>query len=289
MHLPAWVKLFIPPIVWVVLAPFRRRAGPPVPEWEYLPDGWPAAADTRKVKGWNVQEVVDAYRTKWPAFVERMNAAGPLDVSPEATLPAQSNLVFHNTIMAFAYVLAAAARQKKSLSMLDWGGGPGHYYLIAQRLLPAVRFEYSCKDVAVLAEYGQTLWPEAHYYSDNRCFERQYDLVMASGSMHYVCDWRDLLSKLAGSAGEYLFVTRLPTVERAASFVFIQRPYAYGYNTEYTGWCLNRADLLQQAEAAGLALVREFVTGERPVIANAPEQCVYRGFLFQRGPAPEAP
>jgi hypothetical protein len=84
------------------------------------------------------------------------------------------------------------------------------------------------------------------------------------------------------AAAGFLFVTRLPVVQTHASFVFVQRPYAYGYNTEYWGWCLNQAEFLAQASQAGLTLVREFVTGEAPVITDAPEQCEYRGFLFQR-------
>jgi len=33
---------------------------------------------------------------------------------------------------------------------------------------------------------------------------------------------------------------------------------------------------------AQVTLVREFVIGEQPPIANAPEPCQYRGFLFRR-------
>jgi putative methyltransferase (TIGR04325 family) len=288
MHLPDWVKLFIPPVVWVALAPFRSASKRPTPEWEYLPNGWPSAAE-KEIKGWDVQEIAEVYRAKWSVFVERMSGTGPMDMSPEAVNPAESDLVFHNTIMAFAYALAVAARQKDTLSLLDWGGGPGHYYLMAQRLLPGVKIEYACKDTPVLARYGQSIWPEARYFTDDTCFHQPYDLVVASGAMHYVKDWKELLFKLAGAARPYLFVTRLPIVRRAESFVFVQRPYAYGYNTEYAGWCLNQAEFLRQAENAGLVLVREFVTGEQPAIAKAPELCVYRGYLFRRelaaGPA----
>jgi len=73
----------------------------------------------------------------------------------------------------------------------------------------------------------------------------------------------------------------MPFVLQAPSFVFVQRPYMYGYNTEYLGWCLNLTDFLNETSRLGLELVREFVVGERPRIINAPEQCQYRGFLFR--------
>jgi putative methyltransferase (TIGR04325 family) len=167
------------------------------------------------------------------------------------------------------------------MSMLDWGGGIGHYYILAKALLPDVEIDYHCKDVPVLADYGAQLLPGQHFCADESCLERTYDFVMASGSMHFTEDWPSLLAGLAKATDGYLYVTRQPTVLEVASFVFIQRPYAYGYNTEYLGWCLNRAEFVGQAEKQGLSLVREFVLAERPPIADAPEQCQYRGFLFR--------
>ena len=77
-----------------------------------------------------------------------------------------------------------------------------------------------------------------------------------------------------------MFITRLPIVHQVASYVMVQRPYEYGYNTEYLGWCLNKDEFLQYATSINLILIKEFVIGENPVIYNAPESCQYWGFLF---------
>jgi putative methyltransferase (TIGR04325 family) len=164
--------------------------------------------------------------------------------------------------------------------MLDWGGAIGHYYLISQKLLPDLQIDYHCKDVPVLAEYGRSLFPQAHFYTDQTCLERKYDFVLVSGSFQYFQDWASSLKKLARATGEYLFVTRLPIVQQAPSYVMVQRPYDYGYNTEYLGWCLNRNEFLKQTENLGLKLVREFIAQESPYVTLAPEQPEYRGFLF---------
>jgi putative methyltransferase (TIGR04325 family) len=273
----------IPPLIWRTLR--KLRSHPAIKftpqEWEYISDGWRAAQADPKIKGWNVQDVLEAYKTKWPTFVKNLEGAMPFGISPEAILPAQVDLVFHNTIMCFAYALALSSRQKASISMLDWGGGIGHYFLISHALVPDLEIDYHCKDVPVLAEYGQTLFPKAHFYTDETCLERQYDFVLASTSLHYSQDWSDVLSGLARATAGYLFITRLPIVQHAPSFVFVQRPYQYGYNTEYLGWCLNRDEFLHHAADTRLTLVREFVTGEKPYIHRAPEQCEYRGYLFQ--------
>jgi hypothetical protein len=168
MNCKEFVKLFIPP---VAVRPFRRlcagikgtgaAASPALrrPEWEYIPEGWAYARTHPEVKGWNVQDVLEIYKQKWPRFVAMVQGTGPLGVAHESDLATNADINSHNTVMAFAYALALAAHHKDTLSILDWGGGIGHYYLLAQALLPDVRIEYHCKDVPLLAEYGAKLFP----------------------------------------------------------------------------------------------------------------------------------
>ncbi len=283
MNAKELVKLFVPPLFIKLCrrVRFGAREKKPFIEWEYIPEGWEYGRMSTEVKGWNVESVLDVYKRKWPKFSAMTRGTGPLGIAHESPLTGSEDIDSHNTIMSFAYVLARAAHRLDALSMLDWGGGIGHYHLLAQALLPDVRIEYHCKDLPLLAEYGAKLFPDQDFCADDSCLERTYDLVMASSSMHYTEDWQELLARLARSARRYLYVTRLPTVLRVPSFVFIQRPYACGYNTEYLGWCLNRAELLSEAEKSGLTPVREFVIAERPFIVKAPEQCQYRGFLFR--------
>ena len=282
-----WIRDWIPPALLRLLRRLRhgRKA---IVEWEALPEGWAYAESHAEVKGWNRPEIVDVYREKWSQFVELVSGTGPLGIAHESTVVQNKDLASHNAMMAFAYVLAQAAHGKESLSLLDWGGGIGHYCLIAQATLPQVDIDYHCKDVPLLADYGTGLLPEQSFYSDESCLDRGYDLVMASASMHYTEEWRQLLRRFVGACQGYVYITSLPIVREAASFVFVQRAYAYGYNTEYIGWCLNRDEFLAEAQLAGLDLVREFVVGHSPVIVGAPEQNEYWGFLF-RGSACEQP
>jgi putative methyltransferase (TIGR04325 family) len=166
--------------------------------------------------------------------------------------------------------------------MLDWGGGIGHYYLLAKNLMPALDIEYHCKDAPVFAEHGQKLFHEASFHTDNSCLDRQYELVFASGSLQYSQDWSNVFSRLAAAASNYLLITRLPTVKTVPSYVFIQRPYLHGYNTEYLAWCLNRDEFMHVAQATGMQLMREFLVGDNHPIPNAPERCEYYGFLFKK-------
>jgi putative methyltransferase (TIGR04325 family) len=250
-------------------------------EWEFIPEGWAYAKEHPEVKGWNVQGVLETYKKKWPQFVAMVQGTLPLGMAHESALTTNEDICSHNTMMAYAYALALATHKKDRISMLYWGGGIGHYYLLAQALLPDVEIDYHCKDVPVLCEYGAQLFPQQHFYLDDRCFDRDYDFVLASTSMQYTEEWQPLLKRLAFVASGYLYIANLPIVQQASSFVFLQRPYQYGYNTEYLAWCLNRSEFLQTSERTGLDLVREFVYGHQPLIHGAPEQNTYRGYLFR--------
>jgi len=249
-------------------------------EWEYIPEGWERQNQDPHIKGWNIESVLEAYQANWPTFIKNLESTLPFGISPESNSTDPTNLLFHNIMMTYGCALAVASRNLSQFSLLDWGGGIGHYYLISQKLIPDLIIDYHCKDVPVLAEYGQKLFPEAHFYSDESCLSRKYDLVFASGSLHYSQNWQHTLKGFAEATKGYLFITRLPIVHQVPSYVMVQRPYHHGYNTEYLGWCLNKDELLQYAKSINLNLIQEFVIGENPRIHNAPEQCQYWGFLF---------
>jgi putative methyltransferase (TIGR04325 family) len=269
----------MPPLLLRTLRRFRVESE--VTEWVYIPDGWAYAKSHGEVKGWNVPDILDVYKKKWPKFESLVQGTAPLGLSHESTLTTTIDINTHNMIISFAYAIALASHGLESLSMLDWGGGIGHYYLLAKAVLPDVRIDYHCMDVPLFTEYGSYLFPNQHFYADESCLKHKYDFVIASGSLHYAEAWQKLLAGLAGATQEYLYIARLPIVLQTSSYVFLQRPYSYGYNTEFLAWCLNRTSFLDETERLGLILLREFFTAEHRQIKNAPGECEFRGFLFR--------
>jgi putative methyltransferase (TIGR04325 family) len=255
------------------------QSPPAPPHWEYVPEGF-----AREAKGWNVGAISDAYREKWPSYLAAIEGTNPLGVNHE--VPSGQSVGFedhgaHNMLVSYAYVLALAARRRDRISLLDWGGGVGHYLALSRALVPGVEIDYHCRDVPVLAEHGRELFPEASFYDDDSCLQRSYDLVLASASLQYAPDWKATLAALAGATDGLLYVTRAPVALRSPSFVVLQRAYDYGYDTEYLGWVFNREELLATAREAGGRLVREFLLSAWLSAAGAPEAPVtHRGFLF---------
>jgi len=253
-------------------------------EWEYVPEGW-QSLDIGG--GWNHPSIAARQRYLWPIYSELIEGTGPLAFrfyTKGAVTPTDEHA--HNLFMTFAYVVARASRHRDRLAVLDWGGGIGYYALIAKRLLPDQDFDYVVRELAGLAQLGRELMPWVSFETDEAiCLSRRYDLVVASCSIHYTHDWQATLSRLAAVARDWLFVTRVPIIRHAKSFVVVQRPHDYGYQTEYLSWIINRDELLAHMEGLGLTLEREFIAGPRAKVHNAPEASETFGFLFRSAAA----
>jgi putative methyltransferase (TIGR04325 family) len=268
------VAYYVPPLL---VDAIRHLAS----EWEYLPQGWHDGDPA--LSGWNDQSVAAAQEKHWPILVRNLHGPGPLGVSHFPWSSTREDRADHNAMMTYGYVLARAARKKHRLSILDWGGGVGHYYLYSKALVPEVEIDYHCYDLPALCAAGRKLLPDVQFHDDaSDLFERRFDLIVSSSSLQYFEDWRTVLRKLATTTGDFLYIARLPTVSREPSFVVAQTPYHAGYYTQYRGWFLNRQELLACAGEAGMELEREFVFAEEWHVRGAPEKGECRGFLLRR-------
>jgi putative methyltransferase (TIGR04325 family) len=284
------VRAVLPPFIFNALRRLRNRFATREPEWEYVPDGWARARTDPRVRGWNVDAVTERYRLLWPEWLRALQGNGTLGVDYTRSLRSYdadarsvpSDLPWaHNAVMSYAYVLALTARDRRRLSILDWGGGVGQFLPLSEALLPAVEFEYHVKDVQALCSLGRELNPEASFYEDDSWQERRYDLAFSSSAFQFSEDWRGTLEALAKVTRDRLFISRVPIVLHSPSFVVLQRAETYGFETEFLGWFLNREEFVDCARGAGLELVREFVMMDETPAHRAPEQATYRGFLFR--------
>jgi putative methyltransferase (TIGR04325 family) len=193
----------------------------------------------------------------------------------------------HGLAMTWAYVLQRAAHRRDHtgtsapLKVLDWGSGLGHSYLLARTLWPELALAYHAFELPQMVLAARAVLPDVEFYDDREAvFSQRFDLVIASGAMHYDRDWKALLQRYADMAAPWLYITRLPTTSLAASYVFMQRVPNLGYDTEYAGWCINHAELIEAAQSCGLRLEREFLVDESAPVHGAAEPAQYRGFLF---------
>jgi putative methyltransferase (TIGR04325 family) len=276
------VQLLTPPLLLEGIRRLRGRNATAL--LEYAPQGWHTSLDGDRNQGWNVETIVAVEKEKWASFCHNLEGPKPLGFSHEdPDLSIIRSTYFHNIHITYAYVLALAARNKQRISMLDWGGGLGHYYLLGRGVLPEVEIDFHCREVPLMCEQGKELCPEVHFHPDDTCLEKDYNLVMINGSLGYFPDWQNLLARLCGAAEDYLFLTRVLVVEHSPTFVARQHTDVYNYNSEMLTQVFNRNEVLQVVARTGLQLVREFVVGPGPTVAGAAEPCLDCGWLFKRG------
>lgn len=255
----------------------RVRRGKQEPEWEVAPEGW-----NTPVRGWNVESVAEVQARRWPAYAEAIAGTAPLTVPHETDTGHIADITGHNAAMMLGYVLLLVSRGRKELAILDWGGGLGHYALLARALAPGIALDYSVWDVPRVADAGKAFSPDVRFIESRAdAVARRYDLVIASSSLWYAPEWRTDVEDLARCA-EHLYLTRMAFVSNGPSFTAIQRPVrGAAYMTEYICWIFNRDEFVSHVAGCGMELVREFLMEDGPVIKGAAEQPVYRGFLFR--------
>jgi len=262
------VRKALPPIIVDAMRRLQKAEEREEPEWEYAPLGW--ATKSLRIEGWNDESAAEVQKALFLKLLERTKTTQPLHSSYDA----------HHLLMCYAYVLALTARRKEKISLLDWGGGVGYYYLLSKVLVPNLEIEYYNYDLPRIREVGRQLLPEGTFYEDfEECLKRKYDLVLASNSLKYFENWRNIVRRLSSATHAYLYVT-LDMVINTASFVTLQRLRGMGYKTEFLSWFLNRQEFLDCVSQAGMDLVREFPI-QGTLVSNAPEQGEHRGFLFR--------
>jgi putative methyltransferase (TIGR04325 family) len=244
--------------------------------FSYEPHGWARSCSQESL-------TLSADQDKhWPVLVRNLQGTGPLGVSHLPGQITRDNGASHNTMMSYGYVLARAARNKQSVSILDWGAGLGHYYLYSKTLLPEITLDYHCYEVPALCQSGRRRLPDVQFHEGaDHLAGARFDLVISSSSLHYFENWREIASVLAARTGGFLYVARLMVVSRVPSFVVKQRVYDQSRPTDIMSWFINREELLQHLDSIGMDLIREFVFFENWRPKNAPEKGECRGFLFR--------
>jgi hypothetical protein len=202
------IRLLLPPIFLEAIAKIRSYLTPARPEWEVMPNTdavWTAHP------GWAHRSIAETERAKWPAFLASIEGTRPFGWPHEALAGTPIDVGAHNMIVTFGYVLGRAAVRKRRISVLDWGGGIGHYYLYSRRLQPELSLDYVVKDLPSLCAVGHSLLPEPTFTSDDsQALSRNYDLVLASSSLQYNRNFYDVLGRLCDVAAGWLMVTRSP-------------------------------------------------------------------------------
>lgn len=262
------VKPIVPPVLWSIGRELRQRLVVSADRLAFAPLGWdtPLPPGGGNEAFWS--RFVERERAWCQALIARVRAEHPVLASDDATLG----------YLAFGYVVLLTARHKDKITIIDYGGNLGEYYWIGKALVPGVELEFHCKELPAIAAAGRLVSPDVRWHTDDECLDEPYDLVMFSGSLPYLRDWKAVLRRAALGTRQYLFLADIPSVRDVPTYVITQR----SGGVTNLGYLFNRSEIADTLQSSGLRLLREFTMGPHAPVANAPEQPVYAGWLFAR-------
>ena len=275
------IKEFIPPVLLNCIYNIFGLLG--ISQWKYMKEGFNYQV---KSEGWDMSEIAQVQYNKWDAYRKYISTTRPFAINHEG--PVSDMVVdpfYHNLLNSFAHILCLASIGKSRIKFLDWGGGLGHYGLLAKTVLSStdLSIDYYCYDFEPFCNYGRKVNPEFTYESDaQKLLGNKYDLILASSSIWYEKEWRNGIDTLSKYTTDYLYITRMIFVEHVPSFVALQQPDYMGYKTEYLFWIINRSEFLNYMQTRGFNLIREFEFGKVTPIYRAPENGSMKGFLFKK-------
>ena len=251
--------------------------------WKYVPEGFDYKINS---KGWDMAEIAKLQHDKWDDYVKIIKGVSPLGINHESSNSNEYvDPFFHNLLISFAYVLTLSGIKKQKINFLDWGGGIGHYGLLAEELVKPAGLEvnYFCYDFEVFGDSGKKLNPQFNFFSDgDKYLSQPFDLIVASSSIWYEKEWKHGVDKLCAHDTEYLYITRMIFIEDKPSYVALQQPSYMGYKTEYLFWVINKNEFLNYVLEKGYALIKQFEFGNVTPVFKAPEQGTMKGFLFKK-------
>ena len=152
----------------------------------------PSGSTSRKAgrvrrRGWDVETVAEAYREKWPRS-SALEGPGPLGVNHEVRagepVAARRRRRPQHARLVRLRRSRCVAHGRDRLSVLDWGGGLGHYAVLARAVLPEVELD-ALSGRALGRGARARGCPEVTFHDDDACLDRTYDLVLATGSLQY--------------------------------------------------------------------------------------------------------
>lgn len=145
--------------------------------------------------------------------------------------------------------------QKGRVRVLDFGGNIGlAYYPTFYGLPQGGDLEYHILEQEGIARAGKNFFRKAK----NKPFflgklpqsAKSYDIVHLASTIHYIDDWKKLLSRLSRLSAEYLLLVDLPAGE-IPTFVTIQNYYQSRIPVRF----FNIKEIVKAVEALGFGLI----------------------------------
>jgi putative methyltransferase (TIGR04325 family) len=125
-------------------------------------------------------------------------------------------------------IAIAAMSRRRTLNVIDFGGGAGAHFFNAQMALGGVIENinwYVVETPSMVNGASKKYVSGLQFYSDLKIASEdlgEIDLVLASSSLQYTHSPKEYLEKLIDLNAEHMFITRTPLAETGGPFISVQ-------------------------------------------------------------------
>lgn len=160
--------------------------------------------------GYEDEEIVAVVVKKTAAFKAQIKQRPVLDTGTIRTL-----------------IGAGLANSQSGLHVLDFGGGAGYHFAIAERALgQSNKVSWCVVETPAMVQLARSMEDERLRFAD--CIDRaqaelgHVDLVFTSGALQYCPDPLAYLQRLVDVGARHLYITRTELTERSEAIVSVQ-------------------------------------------------------------------
>jgi putative methyltransferase (TIGR04325 family) len=139
------------------------------------------------------------------------------------------NVLFNLNSLRVIVALHLCEIKKRSLKVIDFGGGGGFHYFVALRLLPRrIKLKWNIVETTTLVnevKKRKITDKNLHFYDNIENAKNnlnKVDLVFSSGALQYCSNPLNFLKQLTEAKGQYIFITRTPLVNADKDIFSIQ-------------------------------------------------------------------
>jgi putative methyltransferase (TIGR04325 family) len=161
---------------------------------------------------------------------------------------------------ALPFVAALAARPKRTLRILDFGGGMATSYIPLVKMLPADQpLEYVIVENEAVCREGCALMADDYQLSFRSSVPEQpdaYDIVHCGSSLQYVEDWREMLKRFAALNPMFVLFADLPAGDNVS---FVTRQFFHGRRIPVHFWSLREFILTMETVGYDLLLKARYL------------------------------
>jgi len=252
------------------------------------------------IKRWIPPAVVDTLESALPRRLQRFEVVDSWDDAErrclgyeqstlkdtEVLYPARTEKSYGPTSRDVQFIAALgicleASQPGPRVRVLDFGGALGHYYDTAASAFPTLAWEWVVVETPAMVQVsaGADNGRSISWTSDlDQALAETWDFVLASGSLNYVPDPIENLTRLCGRT-PYTLITRLPLWPVEHHLPVVQRRSRRDRAGIYPTWVFSEADFLKEIRAIGDVVFRFDVPDDTARISG--HRGTYSGLLIR--------